>query len=142
MSEQLHLFDVTSQPAGRAVTQAADALPDLAIQIRNLVGEEALIRLVQRWGGTHLDWPSKSHNIEHSSVVLQVAEEVGMAAAKALAEYFIGVRLHVPQCKAALIQVRNRVIKQALDRREPVPTLARRYKLSERQIFNIAKTPD
>jgi len=139
MEQQLDLFDVTTSPVGRSVTEAEDCLPPIAREILNLVGHESLIRLVRAYGGTHIDFPRHCRFLSSSKVVEALGEEIGGADAMRLAGHFAGVRLWVPKCDDAVRLVRNREICAALDRGQPAHKLARQYKLTERQIWSIAK---
>lgn len=141
-AEQLDLFGVRSSTTGEAVTDAQDALPRVAREIRDLVGEEALIRLVLKFGGTHLDMPANPALIERSRVVERVADEIGWGAAKQLAEHYRGHRLHMPLCKQAVLKIRRRAIRQALDAGNPAAVIARRYGITERAVWYAAKEPD
>jgi len=137
--DQLDLFDVVSTPVGRGATSAEDYLPPTAKKIQNLVGLEAMVRVINRWGGTHMDFPAHASSFHTSSVVAELAEEVGQADAFKIAEYWIGCRLSIPKCDRAMRKVMEREIHSALDKNVPAAELARRFKLTERTIWRIAK---
>lgn len=139
MSEQLDLFDVGKSPVGRSVAAAQDDLPPVAKEILTIVGSDVLTRMVNRWGGVHIDFPGRMESFDTSKVVRDLADEIGQADALRLASYFQGVRLQVPKCAAALRKLTEREIQSEMDRGVPVPDLARRFKLTERSIWRIAK---
>lgn len=139
MEHQLDMFDATTTVVGQGVARAEDHLPPVAREVLHLVGSEALIRLVNAWGGTHIDFPRHARHIRASKVVQHLGEEIGDANALRLANHFSGVRLHVPKCDKAARQVRDDEIRAGLDKGVPAHTLARRFKLTERQIWSIAK---
>lgn len=139
MSEQLDLFDVGRSPVGRSVAAAEDDLPLVAKEILGLVSSESLVRLVNKWGGIHMDFPARVESFHTSKVVQELADEIGQADAWKVASYFQGVRLQVPKCAAAVRKLTERKIRDEMDRGIPVPEIARRFKLTERSIWRIAK---
>lgn len=139
MDQQLDMFDVTTTVVGQGVSQAETHLPPVAQEILKLIGADSLIRLVNVWGGIHIDFPRHARHISASKVVQQLGDEIGEANALRLASHFSGVRLHVPKCDKAARQVRDDEIRACMDKGEPAHSLARRFKLTERQIWNIAK---
>jgi hypothetical protein len=139
MDQQLDMFDATTTVVGQGVARAENHLPPVAQEILKLVGPEALIRLVNLYGGTHIDFPRHARHIRASKVVQHLGDEIGEANALRLASHFSGVRLHVPKCDKAARQVRDDEIRAGLDKGEPAHALARRFKLTERQIWAIAK---
>lgn len=140
MSEiQLDLFNVSTTPLGVATQHAQPELPRLAQEIHDLVGPDGLVRIINRWGGTHMDFPALAKNFETSKIVIDLADEIGMGDAKRIAASFQGVRLHVPRCTAAILAVRDRDIRAKLDARIPAHVIARQYKMTERNVWLIAK---
>jgi Mor transcription activator family len=136
---QLDLFDLTTTPLGAAARAASTDLPRVAQEIHGLVGDESLVRFINRWGGVHLDFPRHAENFATSKVVLDIADEIGIADATKIAAHFQGVRLHVPRCTAAVIAIRNRSIREKLDKGMPAHEIARLYKMTERHVWRIAK---
>lgn len=139
MSEQLSLFDPAQQPIGKAAHQAADILPPKALEIRDLVGEEALVRLVLKFGGTLLRFPGETKNLDNSVRVQKVAEEIGDSAARILAAHYGAAGVLVPRCYQALLETRDRIIVADLDADVPAPVLALRWEMTERNVWKIAK---
>jgi hypothetical protein len=138
-AQQLDLFNMATTPVGVSVVDAESKLPELARQIHGLIGLDGLVRMVNRWGGIHLDFPAHEANFDTSKVVQQLADEIGQADALIIAHHFIGVRLHMPQCAAALRAVTAARVRADLDADVPAHVIARRYKMSERTVWRIAK---
>lgn len=136
---QLDLFNVGNTPMGEATEHAQPELPRIAQEIHKLVGPDGLVRLINRWGGVHLDFPARVENFDTSKIVLDLADEIGLGDAKKIAAHFQGVRLHVPRCTAAITAVRDRDIRAQLDRNTPAHVIARKYKMTERNVWLIAK---
>lgn len=139
MDQQLDLFNPITTAVGGGVTQAEDFLPPQAREILGLIGCEALVRLVNTRGGVHIDFPRHVRNFDKSKIVTELGDDIGEGAAKRLAEHFAGVRLHVPKCDRAVQRVRDEKIRQSLDAGESAAELARRHRLTERRIWDIAK---
>lgn len=141
MDQQLDLFGVANTPVARSAEVAHEHLPETAQRIHDLVGLESMVRLVNKWGGCHLDFPRHRESFQTSMVVHAIADEIGLADALKLADLFQGSRLHVPTCKKALQKLVESEIKAELDKNTPAHVLARRFKLTERSIWRIAKRP-
>lgn len=139
MDQQLDLFGVANTPVARSVEVAQEHLPETAQKIHDLVGLEAMVRLVNKWGGCHLDFPRHRESFQTSMIVQAVADEIGQADAFKVAEMFQGTRLHVPKCQKALQKLVEAQIKAELDKNTPAHVLARRFNLTERSIWRIAK---
>lgn len=141
MDDQLDLFGVENTPVARSVRVAHEHLPEQAQQIHDLVGLESMVRLVNKWGGCHLDFPRYRESFSTSVVVHALADELGWADANKLAEMFQGSRLHVPKCQKALRKMTESQIKAEMDKGTPAHVLARKFNLTERSIWRIAKRP-
>ena len=141
MDEQLDLFGFASTPVARSAKVAGEHLPEIAQRIQSVIGLESMVRLINKWGGCHLDFPRYRESFQTSQVVQAVADEIGQADAFKVAEMFQGVRLHVPKCQKALQKLIEADVKAALDNDTPAHILARRYNLTERSIWRMAKRP-
>lgn len=139
MDQQLDLFGIANTPVARSAEVAHEHLPETAQRIHDLVGLEAMVRLVNKWGGCHLDFPRHRESFQTSMVVQAIADEIGQADAFKVAEMFQGTRLHMPKCQKALQKLVESEIKAALDKNTPAHVLARRFNLTERSIWRIAK---
>lgn len=77
----------------------------------------------------------------------RLCEIIGKEIATALCREYGGVSLYIPNCRstimdardAELIAFRNALAKQGITEREIVEKLARRYQLSDRQVWRILK---
>lgn len=141
MDQQLDLFGVSNTPVARSATMAPEHLPESAQRIYDRVGIDAFVRFINRWGGCHLDFPIYRESFATSRVIHDLADEIGQAAAYQIAEMYQGSRLHVPRCKKALQKLMESEIKAALDKGVAAHILARRFNLTERSIWRIAKRP-
>jgi Mor family transcriptional regulator len=64
---------------------------------------------------------------------------VGVEAALKTAKAFGGLALAVPKLDSIYREERDKEIRDAYDRGEPVRRLARRYNLTARRVYNILK---
>ena len=139
-SAQLSLFEPADKPAGRAIQEAASDLPRLAVEMIEVMGEQATMKLVHEMGGLRLvvpGWPLK----RPSSRYQHLEEIVGPEAAQAFAERWGGIEVQVPKCDGARRLLRNRAIVAAYERGARVPELARLHNLSEGAVWKVLKRP-
>lgn len=139
MDNQLDLFGFENTPVARGAKGAREHLPEVAQRIHDRVGLECLVRVVNRWGGCHLDFPAYRESFPTSAVVKDLADEVGQRDAFILAEMFQGTRLQVPLCGRAVRKMVEAEIRAALDKDTPAHVLARKHGTTERTIWRIAK---
>ncbi len=126
-------------------------LPDMAQQLVGLIGLPGTIRLVDQLGGTTFPVSRNERSLGHVRYNL-LAEVVGAQAADKITAEFGGTKLYIPQCRKALQQVRNRAICADFDRlvgpgsdssgKDAVFLLARKYRLSDRLVWQILKSTD
>ena len=104
------------------------------LEIIEVIGEAATLRLVESFGGTTPRLPAlRNINAEHP-----LAQCIGVKALTELAKATGGGRwLYVAKCARGLREARNRGIVQLYSDGVPVAELALRYHLSDRQIWNI-----
>lgn len=98
-------------------------------EIREVIGESGVSRLVRRFGGTNLTIPKRVDDTH------PLAVELGREAADKFVRYFGGEVLYIPLSRN---NERNEEIRRMAGS-ETVNSLARRYNLSERQIRNILR---
>lgn len=103
-------------------------LEDLVIKL----GLPAALRLVERFGGTRIYLPrAEFMNADHP-----IAQAVGLEAALELCQAWAQERPAIPRAAAFLRNERDRaLLKDAND--HTVPALARKYELTERQVYYI-----
>lgn len=104
------------------------------LEIVEIIGESAALKLVERFGGTTPRLPAlRNINAEHP-----LAQCIGIDALTSLVKQTGGGRwLYVAKCARGLREARNREIVQLYSQGVPVDELARRYHLSDRWIWNI-----
>lgn len=104
------------------------------LEIVEVIGEAAALKLVERFGGTTPRLPAlRNITAEHP-----LAQCIGVKALTLLATETGGGRwLYVAKCARGLREARNREIVQRYSDGIPVNELALRYHLSDRQIWNI-----
>lgn len=136
--DQLSLFDPTHTPSGRAVNEAADGLPRLAIELVEVMGMPAAMQLIHEFGGRRIivpGWPLK----RRSSRFQFLEDMVGAQAAQAFAQRWGNIEVQVPMCKKALQIVRVREVVAAYGRGEKVPELARVHQVTESTVWKWLK---
>ncbi len=106
-------------------------LPPSMRELVELVGLDAAMKLVDWRGGVGFHAPKEVPD-DH-----ELVKTVGHIAARKLAQQFGGDWVHLPRCHALLLAERNRRI--IADRKPDfgVRRLALKYKLTERQVWNI-----
>lgn len=104
------------------------------LEIIEIIGEAAALKLVERFGGTTPRLPAiRNINPDHP-----LAKCIGIEALTQLVTKTGGGRwLYVARCHKGLMNRRNRNIVEAYDGGEKVESLARRYRLSDRRIWDI-----
>lgn len=111
-----------------------EALPDSLLELADYISKDAIMRLVERYGGSTCYVPKV---LPETS---ELATVIGQDATRALACVFGGGHLEIPKASQLRRTVRNRQIVQrhqeeGLSRR----ALARAFDMTERHIGNILK---
>lgn len=109
------------------------AVADLS-HLTRLIGEEAVRTLVSVAGGLSIRIP------KHPPLDGPLAE-LPEPAQRALADYAGGDELYIPKCDGAARARRDAEIVAAYGRGERVQSLARRYRLTERWVYEILGRP-
>lgn len=107
------------------------AQPSRLEEIEQLIGVTHTLKLVKRYGGTHIQFPSRYREDWEIALLL------GRPAANQLLGRFSGTRLYIAKRAADLRHRRNRAIIDGYSGGTSVAQLARTYQLSDRQIWNI-----
>lgn len=105
-------------------------LPGILLEISELIGMAATLKLVAKYGGVRLYVP-KTLRPDHDLVAT-----IGRELAEYMAERFGAEVLEIPKALLANVALRNVTIKQeyeSLSQRQ----LALKYHLTERQVRNI-----
>ncbi len=121
------------------------AAPVNLLEIIEVIGEAAALKLVERFGGTTARLPAiKNINDDHPlaqciGVLLLTKLVLNIGNAKGHGQAGGGRWLYIAKCARSLRESRNREIVTLYcpPNNVPVVELARRYHLSDRQIWNI-----
>ena len=134
-----------------AMAVVPDDLPDVARQLVDLVGLSNTVSLVERLGGTTFPVAAGVNALGKLRYNL-LAEIVGVTAADKLTKEYGRTRLYIPTCAKALREARNRAICAEFSQltapggdvsgNDAVFTLARKYRVSDRLVWQILKTTD
>ena len=105
--------------------------------LTELIGAPAVMALVQAHGGLAFDVPATTRGKRYRDL----AALIGERPAQALLARHGGDAIYIAKLDAQKRAKRNAEIRAAYDDGTPVPELARRYNLTERQIYNILGQP-
>jgi Mor family transcriptional regulator len=122
-------------------------LPASVQELVDLIGLQKAMKLVRSLGGTTFPVPKRQTRLGELRYNM-LADVVGVEEADTLVAHFGGGELYIPRCAAALQAARDAEINEYFvvetnkgrSSAEVVFRLARRYKLSDRRIWNILKT--
>ncbi|WP_293766629.1 Mor transcription activator family protein [uncultured Aquitalea sp.] len=123
-------------------------LPEMAQLIADLIGLPKALKLIEAWGGT--TFPISKNKRRDGQIRYEaLAEVVGVDAANVLTRHFGGEVLSIPRCAVAMREVRDRMMRSEFDketREHPashaVNLLARRYQMTERNVWMVLKKAD
>lgn len=104
-------------------------------QLRTLaehIGEDAMLKLLEAYGGVHLAVPTLARIPAGHRLV-----EILGSQALTLCHHYGGSVISVPKAHVAALAMRNRRIRTARAMGYSHASLAREYGLTERQIYNI-----
>lgn len=139
MNQRVNIADLAS---------VAHVLPENAQLLVRLIGVQKTLQLVERYGGQ--TFPISKNKTFAGNIRYQaIAEEVGIPAADILTKHFGGESLYIPNCKDAIRETRNRMIRAEFDKHSneigvnaTVANLATSFGLSDRMIWRILKEVD
>lgn len=112
-------------------TWDTDYLPPSLCELVDVIGLQAAQSLVSEYGGVRLTVPTKMPE-DHP-----LAELLGLDTARKLSHHYAQERLDVPNAKAAIMAVRNQNMRQEHADGDSARVLARRYRLTERRVWEI-----
>lgn len=112
-----------------------ELLPESLKVLAGEIGFDAVLRLVEAFGGRK-EYISATLRQDHP-IILKCGPETGAA----LVRLFSGTWYQIPRMSAALKEARNRLIVAGYAENQTVNDLARKFLLTERQIWNILKQP-
>lgn len=113
-------------------------LPPSLRELVSIIGIYAVSELVREFGGMRLVVSEESLAI--------LSNVIGANQAKKLLTYVLGDRVSaqiaIPKCHRVLLHIRNAEITERIDAGEDMNVLVAEYKLSWRQLYNIARSAD
>ncbi|MDF3931378.1 Mor transcription activator family protein [Pseudomonas citronellolis] len=126
--------------------QVRDQLPAQVLEIAEVVGMPAALRLVAELGGTTWEF-AKGGNRSGQIRVAALADVIGDEAAQLLTSRVGGTSVYIPRCDAALRRLRDleihrqfeQAVREGVSANTVVAELARTYQLSDRRIWIILK---
>lgn len=146
VARHLEAMHVSSpEPCGLDVLEFA-LLPRQGQELARLLGLPATLKLVENYGGLTLRIPYGETPLGRA-MLADIAKRVDHDTARALARKYAATELYIPNCKLALVKVRDAAIlrdraelaEQGLSERQLVQVLALRYRLCDRYIWRILK---
>jgi Mor family transcriptional regulator len=108
-------------------------LPKRTVELIDVVGMDAAFKLVERFGGTHLNIPKRANPSHKLCTVIQPSEFAKLCA------YYGGTVLEIDRCTALLKNVKHRLILEEFNNGMTNAELARKYQTTERQIRRIKR---
>ena len=120
----------------------AESLSGPLRSVAERLGMPFVFRLVENFGGTTVAIPSGSAGKKQYR---RLCAALGDESASALCREFARRAIYIPNLKKAMLDKRNSSLNMERDEltgeRALVAILARRYSLSERQVWRILKQP-
>jgi hypothetical protein len=132
------------------ITAALSKLPKSAHEIISIVGESAALVLFEKIGGTHFPMVKGHSKLGHARLSV-LGDYIGEHLAQKLCAHYGNTEtLYIPLCSNALRFIRDLRIKQRFDElvrerhsgTQAVNLLVAQYRLCDRTIWRILKTPD
>lgn len=112
------------------------AMPASLDDVLAAIGEAATLKLVEAFGGITPRLPAKRNVVESHPI----AQVIGLEALRTLVAKLGGGRyMYIPRCTDGLRLKRDQQIVTDYSNNVPVPELARRNNLSDRQVWSILK---
>ncbi|MBF0446703.1 MAG: hypothetical protein HQL67_00735 [Magnetococcales bacterium] len=110
---------------------AEENLPESLLDIKEVIGYEGAMILLDRCAGTRLFIP-KNMKTQH-----KLAKLLGFEQAQLMSKYFGGETLSIVRAARAKRDIRNKEIIRLYDAGAKVPDIAQQMELTERQIYSI-----
>lgn len=112
-----------------------DQLPESLSALAEMIGLSLSLALVKHYGGITLEVPKKIGDNHY------LTKALGKKDALRFCEFYGGDRLYVPKVANALRRMRNRKIIQDYTEGLTIKELVRKYRLCDRQVWNVLKEP-
>ena len=106
-------------------------LPNLVIEVIDIIGRGPAEQLVEQFGGVRVFIP-RTIGRDH-----KIAKIIGIEPALKLSMHFGGEVLSIPKCRSMRVHTRNKEIVAAYQQGAKVNDLARSYDVTDRQIYSI-----
>lgn len=125
--------------------RVADLLPTAIIEMVDVIGMDATMRLVEALGGADFDIPNGRKESYRLSVLKSILPETAL---EALIAVYGGARIYIPRCEAALRELRNQrfcahvrtlMEEEHLSQKAAVQKLIADYGITERWAYEILK---
>lgn len=113
-------------------------LPPQIARLCELIGWDAVLKMVNKYGGTYVMPTRCARKHDGSSSNAKLVELIGEDAYNTLAKEFDGTKVYIATCHTAVRRARDMEISARFDN-ESAAQLAIEYRLTERQIWNILK---
>lgn len=119
---------------------AIEDLPESLQEMVEVIGFDAVMKLVNTFGGTRIRVPAKPRSVHRDHRLSRV---VGIDAARQLCEFYGGEELCIPKLATALRAIRNReILRLHTEEGWPAHRIARKYDLHEMTIYSILSAID
>ena len=106
----------------------------------DLIGLDAAVRLFDALGGTDYPFPKgASNNHDGAARFESLSDLVGLSAACELVRVYGGDTVYIPNCRYVRTRARNQLIVREFDAGVTLEELAKRHKISSRQVSMILK---
>lgn len=112
------------------------SLPQTVVDLVELLGHEATMRLVDAFGGIEIEVPSGK---VEGPLTARIIEALGGGLAARFMATYGGEPLYIPRCAQAIRDERDRAIQADYDAGTRVPDIARKYMISERWVWVVLK---
>jgi Mor family transcriptional regulator len=106
-------------------------LPGCIVEMIDVIGLEAALKLVKTHGGTHVWVPAQARG-DH-----WLAEMIGLESLKKLCAYYGYTQIHIPRCVALLRAIKDKSISDGFAAGMTNKDLARAHGTTERTIRRI-----
>lgn len=116
------------------------SLPQTVVDLVELLGHEATMRLVDAFGGIEIEVPNgKTVGKVEGPLTARIIEALGGGLAARFMATYGGEPLYIPRCAQAIRDERDRAIQADYDAGTRVPDIARKYMISERWVWVVLK---
>lgn len=116
------------------------SLPQSVVDLVELLGYEAAMRLVEAFGGLELEVPNGTTiGKTEGPLTARIIQALGGGLAARFMATYGGEPLYIPRCVQALRDERDRAIQADYDAGLRVPDIAQKYMISERWVWVVLK---